>query len=70
MAEVLLKNIKKIYTDNESKSKGRGLFRKQPKEDEGEEKKINLQITAEGVVAVQEFTLDIKDNEFIVLVGP
>ena len=69
MAEVLLKNIKKIYTDSESKSKGRGLFRKQPKEGE-EEKKINLQITEEGVVAVQEFTLDIKDNEFIVLVGP
>ena len=69
MAEVLLKNIKKIYTDNESKKKGRGKFRQQPKEGE-EEKKINLQITDEGVVAVQEFNLDIKDKEFIVLVGP
>ncbi|MBR2701506.1 MAG: sn-glycerol-3-phosphate ABC transporter ATP-binding protein UgpC [Erysipelotrichaceae bacterium] len=69
MAEVLLKNIKKIYTDNESKKKGRGKFRQQPKEGE-EEKKISLQITDEGVVAVQEFNLDIKDKEFIVLVGP
>ncbi|MCI7019996.1 MAG: sn-glycerol-3-phosphate ABC transporter ATP-binding protein UgpC [Clostridiales bacterium] len=34
------------------------------------EKKTNLQITDEGVVAVQEFNLDIADKEFIVLVGP
>ena len=69
MAEVLLKNIKKIYTDNESRKKGRGKFRQQPKEGE-EEKKVSLQITDEGVVAVQEFNSDIKDKEFIVLVGP
>ncbi len=68
MAEVLLKNIKKIYSNTESKSRGRGLFRK--KKAGEEEKKINLQITDEGVVAVQQFSLDIKDNEFIVLVGP
>ena len=35
-----------------------------------EEKKANLQVTDEGVVAVQEFNLDIADQEFIVLVGP
>ncbi|MBQ3724619.1 MAG: ATP-binding cassette domain-containing protein, partial [Oscillospiraceae bacterium] len=29
-----------------------------------------MQITDEGVVAVQEFNLDIADKEFIVLVGP
>ncbi|MBQ3375852.1 MAG: sn-glycerol-3-phosphate ABC transporter ATP-binding protein UgpC [Erysipelotrichaceae bacterium] len=69
MAEVLLKNIKKVYTDNDSKKKGKSKAAKQPKEGE-EEKKVNLQITDEGVVAVQEFNLDIKDNEFIVLVGP
>ena len=34
------------------------------------EKKINLQITEQGVVAVQEFNLEIADKEFIVLVGP
>ena len=69
MAEVLLKNIKKVYTDNDSKKKSKNKVAKQPKEGE-EEKKVNLQITDEGVVAVQEFNLDIKDNEFIVLVGP
>ena len=69
MAEVLLKNIKKVYTDNDSKKKGKSKAAKQPKEGE-EEKKVNLQITDEGVVAVQEFNLDIMDNEFIVLVGP
>ena len=35
-----------------------------------DEPKANLQITAEGVVAVQQFSLDIADKEFIVLVGP
>ena len=40
------------------------------KADEPEKKKVNLQITDEGVVAVQAFNLDIADKEFIVLVGP
>ena len=43
---------------------------KKVKKGEEPEKKVNLQITAEGVVAVQEFNLDITDKEFIVLVGP
>ena len=60
MAEVILKNIKKVYPNSEPKKKNR---------DSGE-KKHNLQITDEGVVAVQEFNLDIADREFIVLVGP
>ena len=33
-------------------------------------KKTNLKVTKEGVLAVQDFNLDIKDNEFVVLVGP
>ena len=44
--------------------------KKKKKADEPEKKKVNLQITDEGVVAVQEFNLDIADKEFIVLVGP
>ncbi len=66
MAEVQLKNIKKVYpfVSGEDKKK------KKKKADEPEKKKVNLQITDEGVVAVQEFNLDIKDKEFIVLVGP
>ncbi len=62
MASVSLKNIKKIYPNTEKKKK--------PKKGEQEEKKVNLQITDEGVVAVQEFSLDIADREFVVLVGP
>jgi len=66
MAEVRLVNIKKVYpfiSGEQKKSKKK-------KEDEPEKKKVNLQITDEGVVAVQQFSLDIKDKEFIVLVGP
>ena len=68
MAEVKLVNVKKIYpfiSGEEKKGK------KKKKTDEPvEEKKVNLQITDKGVVAVQEFNLDIADKEFIVLVGP
>ena len=65
MATVQLKNIKKVYpfvSGEQKKSK--------KKADEPEKKKVNLQITDEGVVAVQQFSLDIADKEFIVLVGP
>lgn len=65
MAEVVLKNIKKIYPLAETK---KGLFGKKKKE--GTKKPTNLQITDEGVVAVQDFNIEIKDKEFIVLVGP
>lgn len=61
MATVTLKNIKKVYPHNEPKKK-----RKKGEE----EKKTNLQITEEGVLAVQGFDLEIADKEFIVLVGP
>ena len=58
MAQVSLKNIKKVYPvskDNKHKKREDGP---------------NLQITDEGVVAVQQFSLDIADREFVVLVGP
>ncbi len=61
MADVKLVGIKKIYPNLEKKKKKKGP---EP------EKKANLQITSEGVVAVQEFDLDIADKEFVVLVGP
>ena len=64
MAEVVLKNIKKVYPLQENK---KGLFGKKK---ETNKKSTNLQITDEGVVAVQDFNIDINDNEFIVLVGP
>ncbi len=66
MATVSLKNVKKVYpfVSGETKKK------KKKKKGEEEDKKNNLQITEQGVVAVQEFNLDIADKEFIVLVGP
>ena len=67
MAEVKLVNVKKIYPfiSGEEKKKS-----KKKKDDEPVKEKANLQITDKGVVAVQEFNLDIADKEFIVLVGP
>ena len=61
MSEVSLKHIKKIYPHSrEEKAK---------KKDQSE-KASNLLVTSEGVLAVQDFCLDIGDREFIVLVGP
>ena len=60
-----LKNVMKIYPLPKDQKK--------PKAKKGEvkeEKKVNLQITDKGVVAVQQFNLDVADGEFIVLVGP
>ena len=64
MASLTLKNIKKIYplSGDDAKKKKKG--------EEQEEKKVNLQVTDKGVVAVQEFNLEIHDKEFVVLVGP
>ena len=45
-------------------------YKKKKKKDEAVEKKNNLEITDEGVVAVQDFNIDVADKEFIVLVGP
>ena len=67
MASLTLKNVKKIYPFNGDDAK---KSKKKKKDDEPEKKKVNLQITDKGVVAVQEFNLEIADKEFIVLVGP
>ena len=61
MASVTLNHIKKVYPHVETgKKKKKGEV----------EKKTNLKITEEGVLAVQDFNLEIADKEFIVLVGP
>ncbi len=61
MASLTLKDVKKVYPHD-------GKMKKAKK---GEaQKKTNLLVTEEGVVAVQEFNLEIADKEFIVLVGP
>lgn len=61
MASLSLQKIKKVYPNSEKKRRSK---KGQP------EKKTNLLITDEGVLAVQEFNLEIADKEFIVLVGP
>ena len=60
MAEVSLRHIKKIYPNTEKKKK----------KGEAEHRTTHLKVTAEGVVAVDDFNLEIADREFIVLVGP
>ncbi len=69
MASLTLKNIKKIYPHNGDEAK-QAKKKKKKNHDEPEKEKVNLQVTEQGVVAVQEFNLDIADKEFIVLVGP
>ncbi len=66
MATVSLKHIEKVYP-----SENAGKKPKRPKKGEvAPEKKSNLKQTEEGVVAVEDFNLDIADREFVVLVGP
>ena len=66
MATVTLKNVMKIYPHSGDQKKKKAKKGETP----AEEKKVNLQVTERGVVAVQQFNLDIADQEFIVLVGP
>ena len=82
MATVSLKNIKKIYPfsgddikrNKEKEKKLEKLKKKDPAAYahymERQEEKAKLQVTEQGVIAVQEFNLEIADKEFIVLVGP
>ena len=66
MATVSLKGIQKIYPNSESEKKKN----KKKKKEDATEKKSNLKVTDEGVVAVDDFNLEIADKEFVVLVGP
>lgn len=63
MSTLKLDRITKVYPHS-------GGQKKAKKKGSAPEKMTNLQITDEGVVAVQEYSLDIADKEFIVLVGP
>jgi len=63
MAEVTLKHIQKIYPHSTE-------YRKKRKKEGQQPRGGNLKVTEEGVIAVQDFDLEIADREFIVLVGP
>ena len=67
MATVTLKHIQKIYPNTEAPKPKK---KKKKAEEPVEEKSYKLKVTDEGVVAVDDFNLDIADKEFIVLVGP
>ncbi len=66
MASLSLRNVKKIYPYSGEKAKKKRKDAIEKPDDE----KLKLQVTEQGVVAVQEFNLEIADKEFIVLVGP
>ena len=71
MSSLSLKNIKKIYPFSGDDIKAQKKKKNKKVEDDNPEiQKANLQITDKGVVAVQEFNLEVADKEFIVLVGP
>ena len=57
MAAVSLKHIKKFYPSTEKKKKKKGE----------EAPAQRLKVTEEGVLAVDDFNLEIADREFIVL---
>ena len=55
---------------DEDKAEKKKSKRKKKGEEEEPAKSYNLKITDEGVVAVDDFNLEIADKEFIVIVGP
>ena len=65
MAKVLLKNIMKVYPFSDDEKK-----KKKKKVEVADDEKVNLVRTEKGVIAVNDFNLEIEDKEFIVLVGP
>ena len=82
MSSVSLKNVMKVYPfsgddikNNKKKEKKLEKLKKKDPEAyanylERQEEKAKLQVTEQGVIAVQQFNLEIADKEFIVLVGP
>ena len=68
MSTLSLRHVQKIYpTRDEDKEKKK---KKRKNEEPAEQKTYKLKVTEEGVVAVDDFNLEIADKEFIVLVGP
>ena len=69
MATVKLEHVQKIYPSLDEDKEKKKRKNKKKKEDEPEKDYV-LKVTDEGVVAVDDFNLEIADQEFIVLVGP
>ncbi|MBR6025152.1 MAG: ATP-binding cassette domain-containing protein, partial [Firmicutes bacterium] len=64
MAEVSLRHIQKIYPHAERQKHHKA------KAAAGKESATAHEYTDEGVIAVKDFNLEIKDREFVVFVGP
>ena len=58
MADVILRGVKKIYPHSKDEKK---KVKKAGAGDKPSEDKAKLQVTEQGVIAVQEFNLEIKD---------
>ncbi|NLL63619.1 MAG: sn-glycerol-3-phosphate ABC transporter ATP-binding protein UgpC [Ruminococcaceae bacterium] len=65
MGNVVIKDMKKVFPHSGKKIKK--TFRKK---NEAPEQKRTVKITEEGVIAVENFNIEIEDREFIVIVGP
>jgi len=71
LATLSLRHIQKIYPLREDDSAKRKRRKRKKGVDEQENASAStLKVTKEGVVAVDDFNLEIKDKEFIVFVGP
>ena len=66
MASLTMKHLRKIYPYTKPKARKFRLF------GSGEPDRVNpnLEVTGDGLVAVQDFSLEVAHREFIVLVGP
>ena len=64
MATISLQHIQKIYPNAAVRE------RRKKRGEDPNKKRNNLKVTEEGVVAVDDFNLEIADKEFIVFVGP
>lgn len=66
MSELQMRGLVKIYPY----TKPTGLFGRKKAQESLEREKHQPYTTNEGVVAIQNFTLDVKEGEFVVLLGP
>jgi multiple sugar transport system ATP-binding protein len=64
MADVSLRHIQKVYPHTDRK------VHHKKKTESGKPAETTHEYTDEGVIAVKDFNLEIKDKEFIVFVGP
>ena len=70
MATLSLRHVQKIYPMRDEDKEEKKKKRKKKGEEEEPKKTFNLKVTDEGVIAVDDFNLEIADKEFIVFVGP